>query len=896
MSSDILSRLELARKDLLDLGLRNPLINYRTRVRKIDIVDELATEIHRILVTEGKPMTFSPSLARSLDTEESVGLDYLDQSDPGWKTVFAEPSDTDESGLAKRHIDTKLQTRLAPSSLHAKLLTLHNDAQTYIEEQGVNILFLALGFLHWYESESSNDEHRAPLLLVPVELARTSVRERFHLSYTGEDIGTNLSLCEKLREFSIRLPELNTDEELDIGSYFSSIAKKIKGQPRWGVNPDEIVLGFFSFGKFLMYKDLAAEAWPEKDSVSDHPLLNSLLGDGFRDTDVMVPDDTNVDAILSPKDVHQVLDADSSQLLAILQVNAGRNMVIQGPPGTGKSQTIANIIAESVGHGKTVLFVSEKMAALEVVKRRLDRVGLGDAVLELHSQKTHKRSVLRELDQTLHLGKPRVQSAQDDIEALTNLRDRLNAYCEASNTPILGTRVTPVAAVGHYTALGKDASSLPRLDFSGMRSWTDATFKQNRLRVEELQRRLSAMTIPRYNPFWGAKRTVLLPSGERRLRELLNAAKVQTEHISSLSTQLAADIQLQAPDNESDVAIICRAATRASESPRLEGVRLNSLEWQARLDDLKYLIEAGVKCADLHARFDSQLIPDAWNQDLLVERQSFVTYGKKWWRLLSGEYRRAKARLAGLCKIHLPSDPDQCIALIDAVHEERRQHKIFRQYESIGSILFGAQWQGLTSDWQVLARLAEWVTNLYRDIGDGQLPAGIIRFLEGAPKVSELRSKAEAVMAALAAQRSRIEELVSDLEMHDEPTMNGEERLQTLGSLPFPVQLKQLSTWMERFEELSTMVAYNVVAAEFKSLGLGFVLPLAESWDGAKADLVRAVKADHFCSQFAELKCPLFIDKEPTVPSITPPTRLYPSLSPPWPSCDPRRNPPCVSP
>ena len=128
------------------------------------------------------------------------------------------------------------------------------------------------------------------------------------------------------------------------------------------------------------------------------------------------------------------MDADGSQTLALVDVNNGSNLVVQGPPGTGKSQTITNMIAEAIGRGRTVLFVSEKMAALEVVKRRLDSVGLGDACLELHSHKTTKKAVLEDLQRTLELGQPRLGQIEADLDTLSHLRDLLNAYCEAVNT------------------------------------------------------------------------------------------------------------------------------------------------------------------------------------------------------------------------------------------------------------------------------------------------------------------------------------------------------------------------------------------------------------------------------------------------------------------------------
>ena len=491
-----------------------------------------------------------------------------------------------------------------------------------------------------------------------------------------------------------------------------------------------------------MYKDLDSKAWPNDKKPNDHPVIKALLSEGFRDLPSIVSDEEHLDELMNPQDVHQVLDADSSQTLAILDINNGHNIVIQGPPGTGKSQTITNVIAEAIGRGKKVLFVSEKMAALEVVKRRLDLVGLGDAVLELHSHKTNKKILLKELDRTLNLGRPIQKNADDDIKSFVEMRNRLNAYCEAANKPILTSNLSPVKAIGCFLNLGKDASTLPRMDFATMKSWSTGDYKNNRLRVEELQHRLKSMGVPRKNPFWGAERKkILLPTDEEQLKQLLNTAKEGTKRIKQNASILANNLNLNSPNTLHDLELTCRAAIRASEAPHLQGIRLKSGEWQARRDELKYLINSGSQLSSLHSHYDDQFIDAAWEQDVLLERQYFIAYGKKWWRFLSGNYRRAKARLEGFCKKPLPKENDKNIQLIDAILDAQKHTEVYKQYEPLGAGLFGAQWQKENSDWQVLEKLMDWIVSLYQGIGDGNLPAGIIDFLEGSPRLVNLKGE-----------------------------------------------------------------------------------------------------------------------------------------------------------
>jgi hypothetical protein len=363
-------KLEAARRELLDLSLRNPLLNYRPlKSRGVEVVQEIPAEIYRLLVREGKAMSFLPADAKTAAALAAKAQEAADTLAPAGAQEAADTKDLADT-LAPAQTDNKLQTR----ETLPRLQDTYHSARLFMEEQGVSILYLALGTLTWYESDSSGEERQAPLILVPVELERTSAREQFQLRYTGSEIETNLSLLARMKaDFGLVLPELPEAEEVDVVAYFDEVWRQVVGRKGWLINSRAVALGFFSFGKFMMYNDLDAATWPAEARPEDHPVLQALLlEDGFREPASHIPDEAHLDAYLPPAESRQVVDADASQTLAILDVNQGRNLVIQGPPGTGKSQTITNLIAEAIGKGKTVLFVAEKMAALEVVKRRLD--------------------------------------------------------------------------------------------------------------------------------------------------------------------------------------------------------------------------------------------------------------------------------------------------------------------------------------------------------------------------------------------------------------------------------------------------------------------------------------------------------------------------------------------
>ena len=171
-----------------------------------------------------------------------------------------------------------------------------------------------------------------------------------------------------------------------------------------------------------MYRDLDPANWPVNGKLTEAGLIRALLDDGFPKQADSIDDETALDELIRPSEMRHIHDSDSSQVMAAHAARAGESLVVQGPPGTGKSQTIANIIGEAVADGKTVLFVSEKMAALDIVKRRLDYAGVGDACLELHSNKANRRILLEELRRTWELGVPKGPPANVADAALESSR------------------------------------------------------------------------------------------------------------------------------------------------------------------------------------------------------------------------------------------------------------------------------------------------------------------------------------------------------------------------------------------------------------------------------------------------------------------------------------------
>lgn len=844
MSSGISQKLQSSRKELLDIGLRNNMLNFRKTAKTLMVVDELSEEVFNILYRQEKAMTFAPmarkklaELAKAAKPEDAEAdtaseaelLHELDSLD--WSSV-ADEGDEDESGKARRHLDTRLQTAIDDERLFLQLLKIHTEAKGFIEEQGVNTLFLALGFLHWYEADSSENLRKAPLILLPVSLERSGAKDAFKLTYSGDELMANLSLVAKLKtDFGLDMAACGFDEdsfatdERSLERFYGEVADVISKQSRWKVASNEIALGFFSFGKFLMFKDLDPKSWPEEKQPDANGVMKRLLGSGFGDRPAAYAEDVNIDSVIKPGDVRFVKDADSSQTEAILEVREGSNLVIQGPPGTGKSQTITNIIAELIGQKKTVLFVAEKMAALEVVKRRLDESHLGDAVLELHSHKATKQSVLKELGRTLDQGRPLTKVGEEDLESLKGLQDALNQYCEAVSSSAGASGLPFVDVLGRYLQLKRLHAGLPVISFAPMAAWSFAEQQKRRALVEELVLHLEEMGRPDKSVFWGSQRTFFSPIEQSSANDALQLASSHLGALQSAAAALSERLMLTQPATLADVDVVCRAARRAAEAPRLEGVQLSTGEWQSRRDVIRELLEAGERMTACRTRHDSQLIDAAWEQDLLEVRQSLQAYGDKWWKIFSGRFRAARARLQGLAREALPKTNAGMLELVDSVLTYQQCKKVYDQHEALGSALFGAQWQRQKTDWAVLERLSAWVIKLHDDLGNGQIPQGIIAFLAGHADASGLGDAVSEIEQHVAGLDKA---LLSALEVTGMQAENANADVRKLGLAALGERLRQ---WQGGLTALYQMARFNVLAQQIRDIQLDELLEVAISSD-----------------------------------------------------------------
>ena len=353
--------------------------------------------------------------------------------EPGYEL----PASTREESEVRHH-DAALQTLLTQEILSAHLARLRDRARSSISQTGVATLFAAFGFLEWFESDDSDQAHLAPLVLVPGELDRQLARGQYLYRFrgTGESATANVTLAVYLRQsFGLELPTFDTDDSPE--SYFEKVAEICAHRRRWRVRRF-LTIGLFVYSKLAIYRDLDWDVWSAEHGLVLHGNIRTLLAQsGVSDVPYAINREIDADEWAAEAPI-LIYDADSSQHSAIADVLSGKNLTIFGPPGTGKSQTIANAIAAATMAGKRVLFVAEKLTALEVVQDRLEKAGLGPFCFNLHAQGLKASAVRRSLGERISMPRPDFSPSryEQQKQAWTKQRDGLRTYARVMGTTV----------------------------------------------------------------------------------------------------------------------------------------------------------------------------------------------------------------------------------------------------------------------------------------------------------------------------------------------------------------------------------------------------------------------------------------------------------------------------
>lgn len=416
-----LTKFDIWERKLLDFSLRNSLLNLSLRRRAVQFI---SFDINRVEdhLQDGHEYRIlpKPNVEFTFDTSENLIRSKLHE--PLHKLILND---------IEHHV---LHTFLTENDTKNVLKNIYRAARNAIEETGANSLFLAIGTLRWFETEQSTTPRYAPLLLLPVEMVYK--KGNYFIRTRDEEISLNITLVEFLRQnYDITINGLNPlpldASGVDVPLIFAIIRDALKDQKRWDVE-EECLLGTFSFSKFLMWNDIHSN----RDLLNQNKIISSLVANRLTWAPKPVTSELkDIDLHVSPADTALPVSVDSSQMAAVIEGGNGNSFILYGPPGTGKSQTITNLIANALYHGKRVLFVAEKMAALSVVQSRLAKIGLDPFCLELHSNKSSKRHVLQQLEKALkvvHIVSP--AEFNNRAEKIFSERKDLIAYMNALHT------------------------------------------------------------------------------------------------------------------------------------------------------------------------------------------------------------------------------------------------------------------------------------------------------------------------------------------------------------------------------------------------------------------------------------------------------------------------------
>ena len=686
-------------RKLLDLSLRNSLLNFRPSTMNV-----------QVMITD----------LGELEDEISKGEEFRVCAVPNDMSLQMADNKIFEVENDKAHIDAvaesefksrRLRTFLSESELEKIMKKLHRQAKVSIEENGANTIYLALGFLRWFETDKSEKPRYAPLVLIPIDINRRVQDKSYSITVRDEETQVNITVLEMLRQFFgidiTGLDPVPMDENgVNLPLIFSTVRQGIMARTRWDIE-EYAFIGQFSFNRFIMWNDIRNRA----DELAQNKVVASLIS-GKTEWDggdiEMTPLD--LDNKVSPTDLAVPVAADSSQLAAVYAANSGNSFVLHGPPGTGKSQTITNMIANALHHGKTVLFVAEKMAALEVVEKRLNKIGLGPFCLELHSNKAQKRAVLKQLEETLSVGRvktPEEYSAQ--AEKISQLRAELNDTMEEIHK-VRGYGLSLYDAAIRYEQF-KDFGGKFSFTQSQIDSMTSETYQNWRSELERLAAAGKEFGDVTTTPLTCCRLTECTPDTRGKLEAKLSEFKSALAAADVHTSDICAMTGSQALSYEQ-----CRAVAEIMTEASGEGYILPQIlsgsEWELRKGAVEKLIASGRQQRALKAEVLTQFEPSVLTYNSSGALVNWKTAQGKWFLSKALETSKLVKELAAHAKNPASVTKQNMQANIEKLSALGNLTSELTGVQPDTAAVFGALWQGENSDWDMIDKAVTLSENL----------------------------------------------------------------------------------------------------------------------------------------------------------------------------------------
>lgn len=697
------SRKTIWERKLLDLSLRNMLVSFRTTKSSLQIISPDLAELENALCS-GSDFRIMP---RAKDWEKSPRDNNF---------YFVENSEDVVYKLVREEfLNKRLRCFIDEVELNDTIKNIYRKSKVSIEENGTNTLYLALGFLRWYESDVSERARYAPLILIPIDIVRKSAQAGYVIRMRDDEPQMNITLLEMMRQdfgiVSSGFDPLPQDESgVDINAVFTAMRQLVKSKSRWDI--EEIAfIGLFSFNQFIMWNDIRNRS----DELENNKLVSSLMAGSLKWNEEEFYSPEYIDKEVSPDKIALPISCDSSQLSAVCAAGEGKSFVLHGPPGTGKSQTITNIIANSLFKGQSVLFVAEKMAALEVVQRRLSAIGIGNFCLELHSNKAKKKSVLSQLEEALQT--PKVASSEEYAvysNRISSLRSELNEFAEAMHK----TREYGFSLYNVMSRCTLCGNNVPII--GGMEELILLLNTENLLIWKDILREIIVADREcggiSGNPLSAFKSLEYTPSLRNKLQEILdNYTELigkQLSMVDKIRTELGIE-RFESAQKLIKFTEICEVLIKSQDIPL-------KLFMHEDIESLEKIVKSACEKGDLRDKLRGEILSNFNESVFSINIESVVAEQKEaaqsWFLVKSIKRGKLKKLLSSHSKNpsgFKKSDIDLTIAKLLQYNE---YSLTIREYGRVLSPLYEESWGIGTSDWEKIKLNYEQVSILRNSI------------------------------------------------------------------------------------------------------------------------------------------------------------------------------------
>jgi hypothetical protein len=742
---------------LIDMSLRNKLLSYRLHTQGIPIVTSDLAKIEDVLAM-GKKVFIQP-LPNELRNKVR---DFKDQKEILHSQILQEDM--------QNH---RLRSTLTDAKLEKELVKLYRKAKNTLEETGANSLFVALGFLKWFEEKNYTTERYAPILLLPVDLVRMSAKKGYYIRARDEEIQINISLIEYLRQkFGLdvsRLYDIPKDEHgADVKKVLTTMRRLIMPMKKWDVE-DHAGIGVFSFSKFVMWNDLVNHS----DELKKNKVVKSLMEGNY----IGEINESMIAPLTSEKDeeetVYAPLSSDSTQTEAILATGTDNSFVLHGPPGSGKSQTITNMISHALATGKTVLFVAEKMAALSVVQTRLADIGLGDFCLEVYSNKGQKKDILAQLESSLEAQhKTKGTNWKAKSEEIKELKKDLNKYVtDLHKLTTLGQSIFEM--IERYSGMEKPDKEI-QFNRDQVKEMDEITFKRAKQIIENISIVGETCGDLRDNPWTGIKQTKYSLSLYDNIKAELSAIEDKAPQLQHIE-QLLADIGLTDPKkNHKWYSFIHEIIPYLQNIPKANFSLIGEEKFDRIKLQIKDVIANGKKRDEDTAKVIERFDQSIFKMDTESLLQELRLAQNSWFLKKIVSKNKITKELKKYLKSKDKIDTDELETIITTVYQVQEKQQILDQCDQQMKLYFPDLWNHTEGKWPEIEQSIEWMESVracIKKLNNLQsYLSEVAHQLQSDEKVltsSQMKEQMEAYRATYEAIMKRWETIEADLIVSD---------------------------------------------------------------------------------------------------------------------------------